>query len=98
MSYNIRLFNIYEESEKNTHRKMLQLLKKEDPGILCLQEYFVKGAPAAGERKLKEALGGKLYTHFKLVKSGPRVITALPPSPATPSFTGVMSCIRDHHR
>ena len=70
MSYNIRLFNIYEESEKNTHRKMLQLLMKEDPGILCLQEYFVKGAPAAGERKLKEALGGKLYTHFKLVKSG----------------------------
>ncbi len=70
MSYNIRLFNFYEESEKNTHSKMLQLLRKEDPGILCLQEYFVKGAPAAGERKLKDALGGKLYTHFKLIKSG----------------------------
>jgi len=70
MSYNIRLFNIYEESEKDTHRKMLSLLKKEDPGILCLQEYFVKGDPAAGERKLMEALGGRLYTHFKLVKSG----------------------------
>ncbi len=70
MSYNIRLFNIYEENEKNTHSKMLSLLKKEDPGILCLQEYFVKGDPATGERKLKDALGGKLYTHFKLVKSG----------------------------
>ncbi len=70
MSYNIRLFNFYEESEKDTHRKMLDLLKKEDPGILCLQEYFVKGDPAAGERKLKEGLGGKLYTHLKLIKSG----------------------------
>jgi len=70
MSYNIRLFNIYEESEKDTHRKMLDLLKKENPGILCLQEYFVKGDPAAGERKLKEGLGGRLYTHFKLIKSG----------------------------
>jgi endonuclease/exonuclease/phosphatase family metal-dependent hydrolase len=70
MSYNIRLFNFYEEREKDTHRKMLDLLKKEDPGILCLQEYFVKGDPAAGERKLKDALGGRLYTHFKLVKSG----------------------------
>jgi endonuclease/exonuclease/phosphatase family metal-dependent hydrolase len=70
MSYNIRLFNFYEESEKDTHRKMLQLLRKENPGILCLQEYFVKGDPAAGERKLKEALGGTLYTHFKLIKSG----------------------------
>jgi hypothetical protein len=34
-------------AEKNTHSKMLQLLRKEDPGILCLQEYFVKGDPAA---------------------------------------------------
>ncbi|MFZ2287197.1 MAG: endonuclease/exonuclease/phosphatase family protein [Bacteroidales bacterium] len=70
MSYNIRLFNLYEDNEKDTHRKMLNLLKKEDPGILCLQEYFVKGDPAVGERKLKDALGGRLYTHFKLVKSG----------------------------
>ena len=70
MSYNVRLFNFYEESETDTYRKMLELLRKENPGILCLQEYFVKGDPAAGERKLKEALGGKLYTHFKLVKSG----------------------------
>jgi endonuclease/exonuclease/phosphatase family metal-dependent hydrolase len=70
MSYNIRLFNFYEETEKNTHSKMIQLLRKEDPGILCLQEYFVKGDPAAGERKLMEGLGGRRHTHFKLVKSG----------------------------
>jgi endonuclease/exonuclease/phosphatase family metal-dependent hydrolase len=70
MSYNIRLFNFYEETEKNTHSKMIQLLRKEDPGILCLQEYFVKGDPAAGERKLMEGLGGRRNTHFKLVKSG----------------------------
>ena len=37
MSYNVRLFNIYESAEKNTHSKMLQLLRKEDAGILCLQ-------------------------------------------------------------
>lgn len=70
MSYNIRLFNIYEDSERNTHSKMLQLLRREDPGILCLQEYFVKGDPAAGERKLREGLGGRRDTHFKLIKSG----------------------------
>ncbi|HUW93937.1 MAG TPA: endonuclease/exonuclease/phosphatase family protein [Bacteroidales bacterium] len=70
MSYNIRLFNFYEENEKNSHKRMLQLLKNEDPGILCLQEYFVKGSPAAGEQSLREGLGGRLYTHFKLIKSG----------------------------
>lgn len=69
MSYNVRLFNIYETAERDSHRKMLQLLKKEDPGILCIQEYFVKGDPAAGEQKLKEGLGGKLYSHVKLVRS-----------------------------
>jgi endonuclease/exonuclease/phosphatase family metal-dependent hydrolase len=70
MSYNIRLFNFYESGETNTHSKMLQLLRKEDPGILCIQEYFVKGDPAVGERKLKEGLGGRRYTHFKLIRSG----------------------------
>ena len=70
MSYNVRLFNIYESGEKNTHSKMLQLMKNEDPGILCLQEYFVKGDPAAGERKLKEGIGSQRFTHFKLIKSG----------------------------
>ena len=70
MSYNVRLFNIYESGEKNTHSKMLQLMRNEDPGILCLQEYFVKGDPAAGERKLKEGIGSQRFTHFKLIKSG----------------------------
>jgi len=70
ISYNVRLFNFYEESEHNTLTKMLQLLRKEDPGILCLQEYYVRGDPAAGERKLKNGLGGSWSTHFKLIKSG----------------------------
>ena len=70
VSYNVRLFNFYEETEKNSYRKMLQLMKKEDPGILCLQEYFVKGDPAAGEQKLKESIGGRRYSHVKLVDSG----------------------------
>lgn len=70
MSYNIRLFNFYEESQKDSYRKMLQLLRKEQPGIICLQEYFVKGSPFAGEQKLKEGLGGRQNTHVKLIKSG----------------------------
>jgi endonuclease/exonuclease/phosphatase family metal-dependent hydrolase len=70
MSYNIRLFNYYEDSQRDSYRKMLQLMRKEEPGIICLQEYFVKGSPWSGEKKLKEGLGGRVYTHFKLIKSG----------------------------
>jgi endonuclease/exonuclease/phosphatase family metal-dependent hydrolase len=70
ISYNVRLFNFYEDSQSDSHRKMLQLLREEQPGIICLQEYFVKGNPASGEQKLKEGLGGMQNTHVKLVKSG----------------------------
>ena len=70
LSYNVRLFNNYESDEKNTHSNVLQLLRRENPGIICLQEYYVRGDPAVGERKLKESMGGKRYTHFKLIKSG----------------------------
>ncbi len=70
MSYNIRYFNYYETDESDSYGKMTALLRKEDPDILCLQEYFVRGDPAAGERKLKERMGGRRHTHFKLVKSG----------------------------
>jgi endonuclease/exonuclease/phosphatase family metal-dependent hydrolase len=70
MSYNVRLFNIYEDTERNSYWKMLELLKKEDPGILCIQEYFVKGDRSTAEQKLREGLGGNLRIHVKLVKSG----------------------------
>ena len=70
MSYNVRLFNIYEDTEKNSYWKMIQLMKKEDPGILCIQEYFVRDNPSTADQKLRDALGSNLQTHIKLVKSG----------------------------
>jgi len=70
MSYNVRLFNMYEDAEKNSYWKMIQLMKKEDPGILCIQEYFVTGNPPTAEQKLHDGLGSHLQTHIKLVKSG----------------------------
>jgi len=70
MSYNVRLFNMYEDAEKNSYWKMIQLMKKEDPGILCIQEYFVRGNPSTAGQKLHDGLGSSLQTHIKLVKSG----------------------------
>jgi endonuclease/exonuclease/phosphatase family metal-dependent hydrolase len=70
MSYNVRLFNMYEDAEKNSYWKMIQLMRKEDPGILCIQEYFIRGNPSTAEQKLHDGLGSNLQTHVKLVKSG----------------------------
>ncbi len=40
MNYNVRLFNIYKWiPEKNIAKKLVSFIKKENPDILCLQEY-----------------------------------------------------------
>jgi len=40
MNYNVRLFNVYDWiSEKNVEIKLVNFVKKENPDILCLQEY-----------------------------------------------------------
>lgn len=40
MNYNVRLFNLYEWiPEKNIEKKLVNFVKKEQPDILCLQEF-----------------------------------------------------------
>lgn len=41
MSYNVRLFDLYNWSHnKETRNKILSLIKEESPGILCMQEFY----------------------------------------------------------
>jgi endonuclease/exonuclease/phosphatase family metal-dependent hydrolase len=41
MSYNVRLFDLYNWSKsKDTREKMFKLIKKESPDILCVQEFY----------------------------------------------------------
>lgn len=41
MSYNVRLFNLYEwNKDKRTRDAIFEVLQREDPDILCLQEFF----------------------------------------------------------
>jgi endonuclease/exonuclease/phosphatase family metal-dependent hydrolase len=68
LSYNVRLFNYYENpSDKETEKKMLDLIRKEQPDILCLQEYFILGSPSLKDIEVKKALGAKYYSHVKLI-------------------------------
>lgn len=68
LSYNVRLFNYYEKPvDKESEKKMLDLIKKEQPDIFCLQEYFVQGSTSAKDSEVKKALGGKYYSHVKFI-------------------------------
>ena len=70
-SYNVRLFNHF-EGKKNSisEKRILDLLKNSQSEIICLQEIYILGDPAAKEREIKAALGGKYYAHFKVISTG----------------------------
>lgn len=68
LSYNVRLFDYYEsKSGKGSEKKILGLIKKEDPGIICLQEYFYAGNQTTSEQYIKNTLGGTWYSHTKII-------------------------------
>ncbi len=71
VSYNVRLFNYFEDKKnKNSEKRVLDFLKAQKPDILCIQEFFILGKPDHEEQVINEALGGKYYTHVKIISSG----------------------------
>ena len=71
ISYNVRLFNFFETRNGTTsEKKVLEFLKSQQPDIICLQEFFVIGNPSQAEAMVRSALGGKYYSHLKILGSG----------------------------
>lgn len=71
LSYNVRLFNYFENNHGITsQKKIIQFLKTQKPDIICLQEFFLLGDPKVEESLMKEALGGDYYTHLKVIGRG----------------------------
>jgi endonuclease/exonuclease/phosphatase family metal-dependent hydrolase len=70
LSYNLRLFNVYEGPNANSENKVLAFLKSQKPDILCLQEFFIDGVPSEKEASINAALGGKYYSHLKIIGRG----------------------------
>jgi len=71
VSYNIRLFNFFEgNKEGDSEKKILALMKAQQPDILCIQELFLNGDASEKDLEIKKALGGKYYSHIKLFGRG----------------------------
>ena len=71
LSYNVRLFNYFENNRGITsEKKIIEFLKSQKPDIICLQEFFLAGKPGVEETLLLDALGGKYYSHMKISESG----------------------------
>jgi len=71
LSYNVRLFNYFENNHGITsEKKILQFLKNQKPDIICLQEFYLMGNPKVEEALLISSLGGEYYSHMKIIGSG----------------------------
>jgi endonuclease/exonuclease/phosphatase family metal-dependent hydrolase len=71
LSYNVRLFNYFENNRGVTsEKKIIQFLKNQKPDIICLQEFLLLGNPKVEETLLISALGGEYYSHMKVIGSG----------------------------
>jgi endonuclease/exonuclease/phosphatase family metal-dependent hydrolase len=70
MSYNIRLFNTFENKNPNSEEKIIAFLRSRQPDIIFLQEFYVNGDPVQKDEAFRTALGGKYYSHMKLMGSG----------------------------
>lgn len=73
LSFNVRVFDLYQWSkEKETRNKILDFLKKEDPDILCMQEFFHRDQQQANFKfktldTLVELLTAKNYHFHKTI-------------------------------
>ena len=70
MSYNLRLFNVFESQSLNSEKQVLAFLRGQKPDILCLQEFYINGDPAEKDSSIKNALGGGYFSHLKMIGNG----------------------------
>jgi len=70
LSYNVRLFNYFENNGANSEKKIVDFLKVQKPDVICLQEFFGLGIPAQKEAAFIAELGEKYYSHIKVLGNG----------------------------
>lgn len=65
LSYNVRLFDLYEWNEKeDTQGEIFDFINSGQFDIICFQEYFTKNSGRLTKRKIQKKLEGKYYTHI----------------------------------
>ena len=53
MSYNVRLFDLYDWTKKDkVKEKILNLVNEQSPDVVCFQEYYMKGSPVVLSKTL----------------------------------------------
>jgi len=86
MTYNVRNFDLYNWSHNNeTRQKMFDLIKRENPDVVCFQEFYTSSDPKyhnisliRNEVGLKNYFFGKTVQLHKIEKWGIAIFTRFP--------------------
>jgi endonuclease/exonuclease/phosphatase family metal-dependent hydrolase len=71
ISYNVRMFNYFEKNKgSGSEKKIAAFLKAQKSDIICLQELYLTGNPSDAEDEIISDLGGKYFSHLKIIGSG----------------------------
>lgn len=67
LSYNVRLFNYFEwDRNKAVRDSIFSFIKGQNPGIVCLQEFYTRNNPESlSEKKVKSRLNHVPYSHIE---------------------------------
>ena len=65
LSYNVRLFNIFNHSkDKNAGERILELISEEMPDLCCLQELYIDSKKGVSLEELKKSLSSTPYSNI----------------------------------
>ncbi|MGE0089482.1 MAG: endonuclease/exonuclease/phosphatase family protein [Bacteroidales bacterium] len=65
LSYNIRLFNLYNWSkDPQTPAKIFDFINADQFDIICFQEFITQPSGELSEHNIQKNLGGKYYVHY----------------------------------
>jgi endonuclease/exonuclease/phosphatase family metal-dependent hydrolase len=71
MSYNVHMFNVFENKSGNTSQSSVyNFIKSRKPDIFCLQEFYTTGNPSQAVTTVNSITGQKYYSHIKVMGSG----------------------------
>jgi len=66
MSFNVRIFDFYDMIGDDTHERIFDLIRSENPDVLCLQEFYtVKGHKTFNENYILRRLNQFKYKHIE---------------------------------
>lgn len=65
LSFNVRLFNLYKwETKTDAKAGIFDFIQREDPGIICFQEFYTRDNSSVDEDKIKESLKAYDQSHI----------------------------------